>query len=77
MRMSETMPVPIVVENHDGLKLRTTLRQPNSYFDGRSSRPLLFDEGLASESTAGSEGKEEDLDLTRFNCSFLEAREMT
>jgi hypothetical protein len=27
------MPVPIVTENHDGLKLRTTLLQPTSYFD--------------------------------------------
>ena len=27
------MPVPMVTENHDGLKFRTTLRQPTSYLD--------------------------------------------
>lgn len=32
MRRSETTPVPMVTENHDGEKFRTTLRHPTSYF---------------------------------------------
>jgi hypothetical protein len=32
MKSNETMPVPIVTENQEGLKLRTTRRQPTSYF---------------------------------------------
>jgi hypothetical protein len=32
--MTATTPVPIVVANHDGEKLRTTRRQPWSFFDG-------------------------------------------
>ena len=30
---NDTTPVPIVTENHEGEKLRTTRRQPTSYFD--------------------------------------------
>ena len=37
MSRRETMPVPIVTENQDGEKLRTTRRQPTSYFDGVGS----------------------------------------
>jgi hypothetical protein len=41
MSRRETMPVPMVTENHDGEKLRTTRRQPTSYFDGVGSGVLM------------------------------------
>jgi hypothetical protein len=33
MNRSETTPVPMVTENHDGEKLRTIRRHPTSYLD--------------------------------------------
>lgn len=39
------MPVPIVTENHDGLKFRTILRQPASFLLGY----LLIVTGLSLE----------------------------
>lgn len=52
MKMSETMPVPMVTENHDGEKLRTTRRQPVSFlFDAiRSGR---VGEAIAVEVMSG------------------------
>lgn len=35
IRRRETIPVPMVTENHEGEKLRTTRRQPVSYLEGR------------------------------------------
>ena len=52
MKRIETMPVPMVTENHDGEKLRTMRRQPRSYLVGERSGGLL--EGILSEAPEGS-----------------------
>jgi hypothetical protein len=49
--MLATTPVPMVTENHDGVKLRTMCRQPCSFFDRLSA--WLWDSRLSPSSRQG------------------------
>lgn len=47
-KMTATTPVPIVVANHDGEKLRTTRRQPWSFLDGAFVGAVVGSDEVAS-----------------------------